>query len=70
MPFFSIIIPSYNRAYLLSETLISIKNQTYEDWECIIVDDGSTDNTKDVISAESLIDSRIKSSFLKEINSL
>jgi glycosyltransferase involved in cell wall biosynthesis len=59
-PFFSIIIPAYNRADLLSETLVSIKNQSFTDWECIIVDDGSTDNTKEVIEEESKKDDRIR----------
>lgn len=46
----SIIIPTYNRGHYLEETLNSIINQTYQYWECIIIDDGSTDNSKDVIS--------------------
>jgi len=46
----SIIIPTYNRAHYLEETLNSIINQTHQNWECIIIDDRSTDNTKDVIS--------------------
>ena len=45
----SIIIPNYNRAHLIGETLDSILAQTYSNWECIIVDDGSTDNSKEVI---------------------
>lgn len=45
----SIIIPVYNREHLVKDTLESIKNQTYKNWECIIVDDGSTDNTYIVI---------------------
>lgn len=45
----SIIIPTYNRAHIISETLDSIIAQTYTDWECIIVDDGSADNTSEVI---------------------
>lgn len=50
MSLVSIIIPTYNRAHLVSETLSSVLNQTYSNWECIIVDDGSTDTTVDVIT--------------------
>jgi len=46
---FSIIIPTYNRAHLIPETLESVLNQIFSNWECIVVDDGSTDNTKEVI---------------------
>jgi glycosyltransferase involved in cell wall biosynthesis len=45
----SIIIPTYNRAHLIGETIASIQKQTYTHWECIIVDDGSTDTTKSVL---------------------
>ena len=48
-PLISIIIPNYNRAHLIGETLDSVLAQTYTHWECIIVDDGSTDNSKEVI---------------------
>ncbi len=44
----SIIIPCYNAAGLLSETLDNVLQQTYSDWECLLIDDGSTDNTKEV----------------------
>ena len=47
----SIIIPNYNREHLITETLDSIKHQDYPNWECIIVDDHSTDNSVDVIKS-------------------
>ena len=46
----SIIIPTYNRAHLIGETLDSISAQTFRNWECIIVDDGSTDDTATLIA--------------------
>lgn len=49
-PLISIIIPTYNRSDLIGETLNSILNQTYQNWECIVVDDGSTDDTGQVMS--------------------
>ena len=48
MPRVSIIIPCYNQAGYLPEALDSVMAQTYPDWECIIVNDGSTDLTEDV----------------------
>ncbi len=45
----SIIIPTYNRAHLIGETLDSVLAQTYTNWECIVVDDGSTDTTDRVV---------------------
>lgn len=56
----SIIIPSFNRESLIGETLDSVLNQSYQNWECIIVDDGSTDNTKEVIFSYLLKDNRLK----------
>jgi glycosyltransferase involved in cell wall biosynthesis len=49
-PFFSIIIPTYNRAALIDKTLISALNQSYPNFEIIVVDDGSTDNTEEVVN--------------------
>jgi glycosyltransferase involved in cell wall biosynthesis len=59
-PFFSIIIPTYNREHLLSKAIESVIAQTYSHWELIIVDDGSTDNTKELIQNLSNNDSRIR----------
>lgn len=51
MPFFSIIIPTFNRAHIIHRPIDSIIAQTFTDWELIIVDDGSTDNTKDIVGS-------------------
>jgi glycosyltransferase involved in cell wall biosynthesis len=59
-PLVSIIIPTYNRAYLISETMNSVLAQTYQNWECIIVDDGSTDNTEALIKEYSKKDGRFQ----------
>lgn len=56
----SIIIPTYNRSYLIGETLDSIANQTYTNWECIIVDDGSTDSTSELMEVYCKKDPRFK----------
>lgn len=48
-PLVSIIIPTFNRVHLIEETLDSILSQTYKQWECIIVDDGSSDGTDKVV---------------------
>lgn len=45
-PLVSIIIPTYNRSHLIEETIQSVFAQTYTNWELIIVDDGSTDDTQ------------------------
>jgi glycosyltransferase involved in cell wall biosynthesis len=49
MVFLSIVIPTYNRAHLIEDTLKSVINQTNKNYEIIIVDDGSTDNTEEVV---------------------
>ena len=50
MPKISIIIPTYNQAEYIEETIQSIQDQTFKDWELIIVDDGSTDQTKEILN--------------------
>ena len=56
----SIIIPTFNRANLISYTLDSVLNQDYTSWECLVVDDGSTDKTQEVVLGYIQKDSRIK----------
>lgn len=56
----SIIIPTYNRAHLITQTLDSILAQTYTNWECIIVDDGSTDNTEEIVKTYCAKDTRFQ----------
>jgi hypothetical protein len=50
VPFFSIVIPTYNRARLLEETLESVFAQEFTDYEVLVVDDGSTDDTPAVLA--------------------
>ena len=59
-PTFSVIIPTYNRAHLVGRAIQSVLNQTYQDFEIIIVDDGSIDNTEDVIKGFQKKDGKIK----------
>ena len=58
MTFFSIIIPTYNRANIISTTIQSVLDQVFDDWELIVVDDGGNDNTKEIV--DSFNDKRIK----------
>ena len=48
-PFISIVVPSYNRANLIGATIKSLQQQEYDNYEIIVVDDGSTDNTEEII---------------------
>jgi len=60
MPFFSVIVPAYNRALLLPFLFESLLQQNYSEWECIVVDDGSTDNTAEIVKSFSSSDSRFR----------
>jgi glycosyltransferase involved in cell wall biosynthesis len=57
-PLFSIVVPTYNRAHLISKTLQTILNQEFTDFEVLVVDDGSKDNTAEVVKQFS--DTRIQ----------
>ncbi len=59
-PLVSIIVPCYNYGHLLSETLSSIEAQSYSNWECIIVDNGSTDITSKIAETWTNRDHRFK----------
>lgn len=56
----SVVIPTYNRAHLLSQVLDSFAAQTIDDWECIVVDDHSTDNTFEIVQSYMNNDNRFK----------
>lgn len=58
MPTFTVCIPSYNAERVIGATIESLLRQTFTDWECLVVDDGSTDGTEAVV--RSFPDSRIR----------
>ncbi len=62
-PFFTVIIPTYNRAHLIKRPIESVIAQTFPSWELIIVDDGSTDNSEQAV--KSFSDNRIRYIFQK-----
>lgn len=59
-PVFSIIVPVYNSSAYLERCLKSIINQKFKDWECILIDDGSTDNSGVICDRYSGIDNRLR----------
>lgn len=56
----TIIIPVYNAEKYIRETIQSVKNQISTNWKCIVIDDGSTDNTKSIIDSEIKNDDRFQ----------
>ncbi|MDT0649588.1 glycosyltransferase family 2 protein [Autumnicola edwardsiae] len=58
-PEVSIIIPTFNRAHTIIETLDCVFNQTHQNWECIVIDDGSTDGTEQLLKKKIFHDSRL-----------
>ena len=62
----SVITPTYNCANFIGETIESVQAQTYQQWEMIIVDDRSTDNTKEIVEEYVKADDRIKYTCLEE----
>lgn len=67
MPKITVIIPAYNQSRFLPDSLNSIIAQTITDWECIIVNDGSTDNTHEVASSYLIRSNKFK--YIKQSNS-
>lgn len=60
-PLVSIVMPAYNAAEFISESIVSVQNQTYRNWELLIVDDGSTDTTAILVDQFHRTDPRIRS---------
>lgn len=60
MPLISVVTPVFNAALFLDEMLQSLINQTFKDWECILINDGSTDDSLSIIKRYANLDSRIK----------
>jgi glycosyltransferase involved in cell wall biosynthesis len=59
-PLVTVIIPSYNYGRFIGQTIESVQAQTYPNWECVVVDDGSTDNTREVVESYARRDTRIR----------
>ncbi|MFB5197484.1 glycosyltransferase family 2 protein [Neobacillus sp. KR4-4] len=65
-PLISIITPSYNASLFIEQTITSVRKQTYQNWEMIIVDDCSTDNTPEILEQIEKEDERIKVIYLNQ----
>lgn len=67
MPSFSVVIPTYNRARLITGTLDSVLAQDWEDFEIVLVDDGSTDDTEQVVRLHYAGNERVR--YIRQVNS-
>ncbi|HEY2860286.1 MAG TPA: glycosyltransferase family 2 protein [Terracidiphilus sp.] len=56
----SVVVPTYNRGYCIGRTIDSVRAQSHADWELIVVDDGSTDNTAELIKSNYGHDPRVR----------
>lgn len=59
-PLVSVVVPTLNYGQFISESLLSLQNQSYSNWECMVVDDGSTDDTGEIVKRFMKSDSRIR----------
>lgn len=59
-PLVSVIMPCYNMEKYISDTIVSVRNQTFPHWELVIVDDASTDHTADIVRSHQNQDDRIR----------
>ncbi|MDQ3652573.1 MAG: glycosyltransferase family 2 protein [Acidobacteriota bacterium] len=66
LPLVSVIVPTYNYGQFISQTLENLQAQTYQNWECVVVDDDSIDDTRQVVADYARDDPRIK--YLHQIN--
>jgi len=66
LPLVSIIMPNYNGSKYVGDSIQSVIDQTYTNWELIIIDDNSSDSSRDIIKAYAAKDCRIKVAFLKQ----
>ncbi|HEX6624955.1 MAG TPA: glycosyltransferase [Pyrinomonadaceae bacterium] len=65
-PLVSVVVPTYNYGRFIGETLDSLRAQTYPDWECVVVDDGSTDDTEEIVARVAAADPRVR--YLRQRN--
>src|SRR5213595_3267170 len=59
-PLVSIVIPTFNYGHFIRQALESVLEQTYGNWECIVVDDGSTDDTSQVVAEVAAVCKKIR----------